>query len=521
MAEEPLPAYGACCLGSINLSEFVIDPFTDKARFDFDNFEKAVRIGVRALNEVLDEGLPLHPLKAQQETARDWRQIGLGIMGLSDMLIKMKLTYGSPESLTLCGAIGRDMANMALFESALLAKKYGTYPNYNKGAILNSEFFIDNASEATKGVVEEYGLRNSQLLTCAPTGSIATMIGVSGGIEPVFANSYTRKTESLHGEDKYYKVFTRIAKQYMEENGLGDDESKLPSYFITAPEIPYEDRINMQSVWQKHIDASISSTVNLPKSSTVWDIGKLYMYAWEKGLKGITVYREGCKREGILTHDEPKETNTETKEKTNVTAVQSNELSRGYIFEVSDDLIGYKRKLQTGCGGLHFETYFDEFNGEPYETFINIGSSGSCERLLQALSRMMSLCLRSGVPVEAVIDQLKSIRPCLSYVSRTKTKGDTSPGTSCPSAIGNALEELYLKTQERFFSDMDGLDTYLEDEVTEIVETECGDCTICSNQGIEEDKTNNTSPKCPDCGEPLRMEGGCNICISCGWSKCD
>jgi len=302
--EEPLPAGGSCLLASINLSEFVKKPFTKESTFDYENFKEVVKEGVIYLNEMLDEGLPLHPLKEQQNTVRDLRQIGLGIMGIADMFIKLGIKYGSEESLNVCDIIGFVMADTAIMQSSLLAKDYGIFPKYKKECILNSPYFIENTTQQTKALVEKYGLRNSQLLTIAPTGSISTMLGVSGGLEPIFMISYTRKTETLHDGDTYYKVYTPIAKDYMTLNQIKTEE-ELPEFFITSMTLDYKDRINIQSVWQRHIDASISSTVNVPKEFTIEETEKLYMYAWEQKLKGITIYRDGCARTGILTTNKP------------------------------------------------------------------------------------------------------------------------------------------------------------------------------------------------------------------------
>lgn len=303
-AEEPLPAYGSCNLVSINLSEFVINPFTDNAQFNFVEFNNVVKELVIYMNNILDESIQnnLYPLQQQKQMVEDWRQIGIGIMGLADMLIKMKIKYGNKQSIELADKIGFEMINTSLQQSALLAKEKGTYPKYNKQAILKSEFLNYNAYSETIEMIDKYGLRNSQLLTIAPTGSISTMLGVSGGIEPIFMNSYTRKTESLHSEDVYYKVYTPIVKDYMDLYNI-KEEKNLPNFFVTAMNLDYRDRIKMQSVWQSHIDASISSTINLPNSATIEDVKDLYMSAWQSGLKGITIYRDGCTRSGILIND--------------------------------------------------------------------------------------------------------------------------------------------------------------------------------------------------------------------------
>lgn len=304
-AEETLPAFGSCNLSSINLSEFVKNPFTEKAEFDYERFKEMVREGVIFLNEVLDENMNLHPLPQQREMARELRQIGLGIMGLADMFIKLGIRYGSQESIDLIHKIGRVLVNEALRQSALLAKKDGPFPRYREEAVLKSPFLLSNADEDVLELIKKYGLRNSQLLTIPPTGSISTLIGCSNGVEPIFQISYTRKSESLHHEDTYYKVFTPIVKEYMDRHNITREED-LPDFFVTTSNLNYRERIDVQAAWQQYIDASISSTVNVPNEFTVEEVEDLYIYAWKKGLKGITIYRDGCAREGILLTDKSK-----------------------------------------------------------------------------------------------------------------------------------------------------------------------------------------------------------------------
>lgn len=299
-AEEPLPAGGSCLLGSINLSEFVRNPFSESADFDFAELKKCVTASVYALNEVLEEGLPLHPLPEQRESVEKWRQIGLGIMGLADALIKLGVSYGQKEAVEICDKIGFVMADAAIAASALLAKEKGRFAGCNTEEVMETPYFLMNTTEETRALVKEYGLRNSQLLTIAPTGTLSTMLGISGGIEPVYANYYERKTESLHGEDVYYRVYTKIVKDYMEAHRMEDD-ADLPEFFVTAMNLDYRQRIDMQAIWQLHVDASISSTVNLARDFTKEETEALYMYAYDMGLKGITIYRDGCKRMGILS----------------------------------------------------------------------------------------------------------------------------------------------------------------------------------------------------------------------------
>ena len=313
-AEEPLPAFGSCNLSSINLSELVEKPFTKEAKFNVKRFKELIKDGVIYLNEILDENSKLHPLPEQREMSDNWRQIGLGILGLADMFIKLGIRYGSDESIDLINKIGKIMINEALKTSALLAKKQGTFPKYNEEKTLKSPFLLANADEDTIELIKQYGLRNSQLLTIPPTGSTSALLGASNGIEPLFQISYTRKTESLFDEDTYYQVFTPVVKEYMNIHEIYKEEN-LPDYFVTTSNLDYKDRIRVQAAWQQYIDASISSTVNVPNEFTVEETEDLYMYAWEMGLKGTTIFRDGCFREGILTTNKKTEKDISTTEK--------------------------------------------------------------------------------------------------------------------------------------------------------------------------------------------------------------
>lgn len=496
-AEEPLPAGGSCLLGSINLSEFV----TENKTFDFDDFAKTVDISVRALNDVLDEGLNLHPLEEQKESVRNWRQIGLGIFGLADMLIKMGIRYGSEEALHICDLIGYRMAYQAIETSSMIAENTESYPQYNKDAVSRSAFWSNHVSIKNRDRIFYMGLANSQLLTIAPTGSLSSMLGVSGGIEPIYANYYERKTESLHGHDQYYKVYTPIVKAYMEKNNLTDD-SRLPEYFVTAQELDYKERIDMQAIWQKHIDASISSTVNVPNSFTVEQMEDLYMRAWEKGLKGVTIYRDGCKRSGILSTDVSKSKNK---------AEEKLKLERGMIIKADDNCIGKKRTLHTGCGTLHCEAFFDPDTGELLETYFSKGSKGGCNNFMIGLSRLISLASRGGVDIYSIVDQLKSSGTCPSYAVRTATKHDTSKGSSCPVAIGNALLEMYDEMQSDIFENEENPINSIGQKLSHEK----------SQKVTERKKISAIKDVCPECGEPLVFEGGCNTCKNCGYTKCD
>lgn len=490
-AEEPLPAGGSCLLGSINLAEYV----DDNGKFKTKEFEDDVWIITHAMNDVLDEGLELHPLQEQRDSVRDWRQIGIGVMGIADMLIKMKIKYGSEDAIDICDKIANTLLNQALDASRAVAVMKGkSFPMYTYHETACCDFYGRNVWASVDDRIHKDGLYNSQLLTIAPTGTLSTMLGISGGIEPIFANYYERKTESLHGEDVYYKVYTPIVDKYMKEHDL-TDESQLPKYFVTARDINYHDRIKMQGIWQRYVDASISSTINLPESATPEEVMDIYIEAWKAGLKGITVFREGCRRAAILSTNSHKETVAEA-------PTTSGELPRGYILEASDGLVGKKRKLTTGCGSLHVTAFFDPDTGDLMETYLSKGSTGGCANSLTGLSRMISLAARAGVDIHSIVDQLDSCGACPSYAVRRATKKDTSKGACCPMAVGNALLDMW--------------DEMRTEIVTEFLEEDINVPTKETPTKVEVNRE-----KCPECGEPLVNEGGCTSCKACGFSKCD
>jgi ribonucleoside-diphosphate reductase alpha chain len=508
-AEEPLPNGGSCLLGSFNLVEYY-DDFTKS--FDFQKFIDDIPVVVKAMNDVLDEGLPLHPLQIQRETVRDYRQIGIGMMGLADLLIKLEIRYDSDEAIALCDEIGYTLAKESIRASALLAKEYGAYPKCNREKILKSEFLVRNTDSEVYALVQQYGLRNSQLLTIAPTGTLSTMLGISGGVEPIFSFSYSRKTQSLHGEDVYYKVFTPIAKEYMEKHGLTEEED-LPDFFVTSQTINPFKRVKIQAAWQNHIDASISSTINLPNDTTIDVVEDLYIAAWYEGLKGLTIFRDGCDRAAVLTTEKPKEEKKEEKpvQPENLLDQMNKGLKFGDTIMPSDDVIGLKKTIKSGCGTLHLNAYFDEETGELREVFLSKGSKGGCLAFTNAVSRLLSLLARKGATIEEIVDQLNSVVVCPSYVSARAAGKEVSPGTSCASSIAKALLEMHEKFQ-KYYMDNDEED---EEEVPP--------------QKVQIDKERITKEvkgpeyaTCPECGKKsLMFSGGCNSCVECGYTKCN
>ena len=513
--EEPLPSGGSCLLGSVNLAEYAD---TYNRDFDYDALYRDMSIIIPAMNDVLDEGIPLHALESQRACAKRWRPIGIGIMGLADMLCKLSMRYGSNESLILCNRIARCMIDSAILYSSECAEKNGrSFDGYDYETIQKSEFYKRNVATSTDLFVRKNGLYNSQLLAIAPTGSISNLFGVSGGIEPFFAIKYTRKTQSIHEGDYYYEVYTPTVQKYMDAHGIKEDD--LPSYFVTAMDIdPYE-RICMQAAWQTCVDASISSTINLPNSATPEDIRDLILYAWNSGLKGITFFRDGCDRAPVLS------TSDKESEKAVCESCEPT-LARGEIVHPGNAVIGKKRDLRTGCGTLHLCAFFDSKTGDLLETYFNKGSEGGCNSYMVGLSRMISYAARGGCKTDGIIDQLHSTPWCKSYDTRRKTRDDVSDGKCCPDAAAIALREMWEEVKQEI-----GVKEPMVSEpvynARESVET--GSIHHRDKQSIPKEEAvvhaqiecDISSGLCPECGAAIRYTGGCWVCPNCAASGCE
>ena len=484
-AEEPLPAGGSCLLGSINLAEFV----TSQGQLDIISLRETIKAAVIALNEVLDEGLPLHPLKEQRESVRDWRQIGLGVMGLADMFIKLKVKYGSETSLRILDTIGHELIMTALETSSELAEEYGAFPRFDRDGVLKTKFFksLDSGDmndfrfQDLHERIHKYGLRNSQLLTCAPTGSIATMLGVSTGCEPIFATSYTRKTESLVNEEKYYKVYTPIIKELIDE---GFQEDSLPAYVVTSEQIPYTERISVQATLQNYIDASISSTINLPESATVDDVETIYRLAWEKGLKGVTVYRSGCKRGAVLSK--------------NPTIKEC--LKRPESVEAK--LIRFKN------GSENWIAFVGLIDGRPYEIFTGINN-------IEDFPIPASVTEGEIIKVKDSLGKRYDFQYTDRYgytnrlggLSRIFNQEYWNYAKLISALLRGGIElDKVVKIIDGMHFESDTLNTW-KNGVKRAIKTFIVD-------GVTSHEV------CPDCGEHLIYEGGCTICKNCGFSKC-
>lgn len=474
--EQPLPKHGACCLSSLNLSEFIVNPYTPQAHLNTADLLSAIDVGIRTLDKLIDENYNRHPLQQQRDMSYNYRNIGLGIFGYATALMKLGFKYGSPEAIEFTDDVFSLIFRRAVLASNELAKEFGPYPKY-KEEIFDSDIIKLHFTPDEITGLKEYGLRNCSLVSIAPTGSLATLLGESGGCEPEFALKYTRRTVGMtDGEDTYYDVYCKAAREYMEINNT----KELPDYFVGSADISWQSRVLTQAVMQKHVDTAISSTVNMPNSATKDDIAHMYLLAWSTGCKGITMFRDGCKRLGILTTGNKKE------------EISHKELKRGEIMKCADDLIGKKRKIINGCGSTHVLGFFEPVYGDLVEVFFTKGSLGGCSNYMVGLSRMVSLACRAGVSINDIQDQLNSTGACPSYAIRTATKHDTSKGACCPMAIGNALMDMWKEVQEEL--------GYLEEPKKK--KTQLGEL-------------------CPECGAVLEHSGGCDICKECGYSHCN
>ena len=286
--EQPLPSYGCCCLGSVNLAPFVTDPFTPKARFDFDAFAKAVRPSIRMLDNVLDA--TVWPLAQQAEEARNKRRIGLGFTGLGDALIMLGLPYDSEPARKMAAKIAQAMRDEAYAASAEIAKEKGAFPLLDTERYLAPPHFASRLPDKLKGEIRKHGIRNSHLLSIAPTGTISLAFAdnASNGIEPPFSWTYQRKKREADGTHKIYDVEDHAWRLYKH---LGGDMENLPPAFVTALQISALDHMRMVAAVTPYVDSAISKTVNVPEDYPYENFKDLYLEAWKSGLKGITTYR--------------------------------------------------------------------------------------------------------------------------------------------------------------------------------------------------------------------------------------
>ncbi len=480
--EQPLLPYESCNLASINLAKMV-KKSGKKALVDYKKLEDTVRLVVHFLDNVIEANN--YPLTLIEEMTKQTRKIGLGVMGFADLLISLGIPYDSEEGVKLGKEIMSFIDKKSKEESIELAKKRGTYPAYK------------NSKHKKSGLA----LRNATTTTIAPTGTISIIAGTSSGIEPVFAISYFRNVMDNDKLVEIHPLFEELAvregfysEELMEEiakKGSLHEIEGIPSHikrlFVTAHDIKPYWHIRMQAAFQEHVDNAVSKTVNFSHSATKEMVEEVYIKAYETGCKGVTIYRDGSRDAQVLNIGKA------DSDKTDADKTDSQEQKKGIIPRPRPKVTrGLTEKVKIGCGNLYITANYDD-NGI-CEVMTNLGRAGGCPSQSEATSRLISIALRSGISVEAIIEQLKGIR-CHSTLSQ-RAKGNKEINVlSCPDAIGRTLEKLNNGRLESSDPSIEEIELSLR------VQSE-------------------TTDLCPECGSPVEYEGGCKVCRSCGYSKC-
>ena len=495
--EEFLENYGNCCLGSINLDLHIND-----GDFDWDLLEDTTRTAVRFLNDVIE--VNSFPLPKLREVNLDTRRIGLGVMGWADALVRMKLSYDSEEALELADKLGSFLNSTAWDESARIAEERGPFSQYEDSAL------------------KEWGMppvRNSSVITIAPTGTISRIAGCSSGIEPHFAMAWwsnvlwtdhegsssrlldapasvTQSLESVLGSEEEVK---RILEQIIEDPDNSDkimgDHGLDAAIYRTAMKVSAEAHVKMQAVWQKHVTNSVSKTINLPNSATVQDVKDAYRLAWETGCKAVTVYRDGSKSMQVLETGATKEED--------VSGEDHLKVPRQRPVSVT----GVTDRVRTGHGTMFVNITFDD-EGHPFEIFATLGKSGSSDSAyLEAIARLSSMSLRAGIDPEQIIDQLKGITDVPAWDGGTLVR-------SAPDAVALALSRHLTKENSR-------------NNITSMVGNSAqlglfpSSTTSLDSPDIPDTPDTPSGAKCPDCSGYLLHQEGCLSCLDCGYSKCE
>lgn len=490
--EQPLPPYGACLLGSINLARLVSNPFEDGAQMDEEALNELVATAVRMMDNVVDASR--FPLEAQAEEARNKRRIGLGVTGLADALLMLGLRYGSETAAAQTEAWLKQIARASYLASVELAKEKGAFPLFDADKYLASGNMM-NMEDDVRDAIREHGIRNALLTSIAPTGTISLYAGnVSSGIEPVFAYAYTRKVLQKDGSRTEEEVVDYAVSLWREKFGDRD----LPDYFVNAQTLAPLDHVRMQAAAQKWVDSSISKTINCPEDISFEAFKDVYMEAFETGCKGCTTYRPNDVTGSVLSvsESEPKSSEkpvlVETEESGAEVVYMSEPLDRPQSLEGAT----YKLKWPDSEHAIYL-TINDVVVGgrrRPFEVFINSKNMEHYAWTL-ALTRMISAVFRRGGDVSFVVEELKAV---FDPRGGAWVKGKYIP--SILAAIGGVIEQHLIAIG------------FLEGE----------------GMGLKSDPkaavVNLDAPRgkaCPSCGQfDMRMVEGCMTCASCGHSKC-
>ncbi|MFD1158233.1 adenosylcobalamin-dependent ribonucleoside-diphosphate reductase [Roseovarius aestuarii] len=498
--EQPLPPYGACLLGSVNLARLVSDPFGDTAALDKEQLNELVSTAVRMMDNVVD--VSRFPLEAQAREAQAKRRIGLGVTGLADALLMVGLRYGSDEAARQTSDWLHAIARAAYLASVALAKEKGAFPLFDAEAYLASGT-MQGMDEDVRKAAAEHGIRNALLTSIAPTGTISLYAGnVSSGIEPVFAYSYTRKVLQKDGSRTEEEVVDYAVALWREKFG----DAPLPDYFVNAQTLAPSDHVKMQAAAQRWVDSSISKTINCPEDISFEAFKDVYLQAWDTGCKGCTTYRPNDVTGSVLSVSE-KDTNAPSGTAPEVVADSDAEplTPHGDVIYMSEPLDRpnalegntYKLKWPDSNHAIYITVNDVVLGGHrrPFEVFIN---SKNMEHFAWtvALTRMISAVFRRGGDVSFVVEELKAV-----FDPRG---GAWMQGKYVPSilaAIGGILEKHMIQTGFLAGEGM-GLKSDPQAEVVNLGDAPRG-------------------PACAACGEfGMRMVEGCMTCPSCGHSKC-
>ncbi|MEE9591686.1 MAG: vitamin B12-dependent ribonucleotide reductase [Thermodesulfobacteriota bacterium] len=501
--EQPLLPYESCNLGSINLARMAEKNGDGGYVIDWKKLERIIINAVHFLDNVID--MNRYPIEEIDNMTKGNRKIGLGVMGFADLLIRLGIPYDSDEAIDVAERLMAFIQEKGRETSKELTLERDVYPNYK--------------CSTYDGVVK---VRNATVTTIAPTGTISIIAGCSSGIEPLFALTFTRNV--LDGAElvEANPIFEEIAKEqgfYSPEimmqiaktgglSELDDIPEEIKKIFVTSHDISPECHIKMQAAFQKYTDNAVSKTVNFPNNATPDDVGEVYRLAYKLGCKGVTVYRDGSRDVQVLNKGQ--ETKTKTRDKGVKRGSQSVTLKQ----ESTDILIpkprgevtfGATKKMNTGCGKLYVTINEDE-KGKPFEVFTQIGKAGGCAASqCEAIGRLVSLTLRSGIPTEELIMQLKSIT-----CHKPAGFGD-SRVASCSDAVAKALEwyVMYKVNVDKKFSDILLIDTKPDKG---------------GNGKGKHSSGYNVAPlqmgACPDCGGGVEHVDGCAVCRGCGYSEC-
>ncbi|MFZ4814413.1 MAG: adenosylcobalamin-dependent ribonucleoside-diphosphate reductase [Phototrophicaceae bacterium] len=506
--EQSLGGFSVCNLGALNLAKFY-DPITDDVAWD--DLRQGVSYAVRFLDNVIDSTMYFFEENRQVQTSE--RRVGLGTMGIAELLVKLKIRYGSPESVEFIDNLYHEIARVAYVTSSEIAAQKGAFPQFDAEKFLQSGFML-GMDEDVRQHIAQHGIRNVTLLTQAPTGTTGTLVNTSTGIEPFFSWVYYRKSRlGLHEE----KV--PLAQEYYDQH---PDETQLPDYFITAMELAPEEHVNVQAAFQRWVDSSISKTCNVPNDYTIEQVAELYQQMYDMGCKGGTIYRDGSRDEQVLmlkTDEKPKEKEkSQEAPKSKSTEVIEQVTTPHRVYPRPKQLRGVTIKAQTPFGTAYITMNADE-HGNPFEVFITSpGKAGSdLQADAEGLGRMISLSLRTTAPQNRR-EMLKLIVEQLQGIGGTRSVGfGPARVISLPDAVAHAIEEY-------FFPKVDAQQL----ELLPMALTQPMPATPSTPVQTPLSPTNGHThgvlagaDMCPSCGTIsfVRVEG-CKKCMTCEYSEC-